>query len=154
MGKQTSGNALERAAWANPSEDEVINKARAQEVLDAWLADFDEIDREAGDEWEQRVNAVIAKNMDVDSLHYFIKIIRNNRDRAVRTALARKGADEAHKEHRSMKADAFVWLDANRAQYKSMDAAAQAITKQQPIAFRTARDWVGEWKKLRSTGTP
>ena len=36
---------------------------------------------------------------------------------------------------------------------KSMDAAAQAITKQQPIAFRTARDWVGEWKKLRSTGT-
>ena len=53
-----------------------------------------------------------------------------------------------------MKADVFVWLDANMVNFKSMDKAAEAVIKQQPIAFRTARDWVGEWKKLRSAGTP
>ena len=63
-------------------------------------------------------------------------------------------AHKRHSENHAMKADVFVWLDANMLNFKSMDAAAQAITKQQPIAFRTARDWVGEWKKVRSTGTP
>lgn len=73
---------------------------------------------------------------------------------AARTALAKTAAHARHTENRSMKADVFKWLDAQKAVFKSMDAAAQAITKQQPIAFRTARDWVGEWKKLRSAGTP
>jgi hypothetical protein len=59
-----------------------------------------------------------------------------------------------HAENRSMKADVFKWLDANKTDRMSMDAAAQAIIKQQPIAFRTARDWVADWKKLRSTSRP
>jgi hypothetical protein len=69
-------------------------------------------------------------------------------------AARQRGAATAHKEHRSMKAEVYAWLDINRPKFKSMDKAAEAITKQQPIAFRTARDWVGEWKKLRSAGTP
>jgi hypothetical protein len=69
-------------------------------------------------------------------------------------AARQRGAAATHKEHRSMKAEVFAWLDLNRPKFKSMDKAAEAITKQQPIAFRTARDWVGEWKKLRSAGTP
>lgn len=73
---------------------------------------------------------------------------------AARTALAKAAAQARHTENRNMKAEVFKWLDAQMAAFKSMDAAAQAITKQQPIAFRTARDWLGEWKKLRSTGTP
>lgn len=67
---------------------------------------------------------------------------------------AKRGAVVRHTENRAMKADVFAWLDANMANFKSMDAAAQAATKQQPIAFRTARGWTGEWKKVRSTGTP
>lgn len=66
----------------------------------------------------------------------------------------RKGSDAIHAENRSMKAEVFKWLDSNMAKFKSMDAAAQAIIKQQPIAFRTARDWVGDWKKLRSASRP
>lgn len=72
---------------------------------------------------------------------------------AARTALAKVAAQARHTENRSMKADVFEWLDAHMADFKSMDAAAQAIIKQQPVVFRTARDWVGEWKKLRSAGT-
>lgn len=65
-----------------------------------------------------------------------------------------KGAAIKHKENRAMKAEVFEWLNENRSKFKSMDKTAEAITKLQPIAFRTARDWVGDWKKLRSAGTP
>ncbi|MBC7617873.1 MAG: hypothetical protein H7293_02585 [Candidatus Saccharibacteria bacterium] len=73
---------------------------------------------------------------------------------AQKTQSARNSEGKMHKENRAMKAEVFHWLDANMPNFKSMDAAAQAITKQQPIVFRTAQAWVGEWKKVRSTGTP
>lgn len=73
---------------------------------------------------------------------------------AARTALAKAAAQARHTETRSMKADVFDWLDVHMVEFKSMDAAAQAIIKQQPVVFRTARDWVGDWKRLRSAGTP
>ena len=72
-----------------------------------------------------------------------------------RRATAKNGADATHRENRAMKADVFVWLDANRSKFKSMEAAAEAISGGiAPVKFRAARDWVGEWKKLRSAGTP
>ena len=65
------------------------------------------------------------------------------------------GLDARHNENRAMRAEVFEWLDANMARFKSMDAAAEAIAGNvMPVKFRTARDWVGKWKKLRSTGTP
>jgi hypothetical protein len=73
---------------------------------------------------------------------------------AARTALAKAAAQARHTETRNMKVDVFHWLDVHMTEFKSMDAAAQAIIKQQPVVFRTARDWVGDWKKLRSAGTP
>ena len=73
---------------------------------------------------------------------------------AARTDLAKVAAQARHAENRSMKADVFAWLDTNMGSFNSMDAAALAITGQQPIVFRTARAWVGDWKKQRSAGTP
>ena len=66
---------------------------------------------------------------------------------------ARLMAVKRHTENHAMKSEVFKWLDANMVNFKSMDSAAEAITKQQPIKFRTARDWTGEWKKLRSAST-
>lgn len=72
-----------------------------------------------------------------------------------RKALARKGADVAHQENRALKADVFRWLDDNFSNCKSMDAAATSMAgKIVPMTFRTVRDWVTEWKKLRSASTP
>lgn len=65
----------------------------------------------------------------------------------------RKGADKIHIENRSMKADVFAWLDSQPI-FRTIEAAAMAITKQQPIAHVTGRDWYKEWKKLRSASTP
>jgi len=64
-------------------------------------------------------------------------------------------AIKRHTENHAMKSEVFKWLDANMVNFKSMDGAAAAIAgKIAPIAFRTARDWTGEWKKLRSASTP
>ena len=72
-----------------------------------------------------------------------------------RKATATAAATVRHSENRSMKSDVFNWLDTNMKNFKSMDAAAEAIAgKIAPIVFRTARDWVTEWKKLRSASTP
>ena len=72
---------------------------------------------------------------------------------AGKKSFAKAGANAIHAENRAMKKDVFAWLDANMPNFKSMDSAAEAIAgKVAPVKFRTARDWVGEWKKLRSTG--
>ena len=71
------------------------------------------------------------------------------------SAVGTLGADKRYAEHRAMKADVFKWLDEHLKTYKSLDSAAEAIAgKIVPIKFRTAREWVGAYKKLRSTGTP
>ena len=74
---------------------------------------------------------------------------------AGKRTLAKAGVTARHQENRAIKQDVFAWLDTNMPNFKSMDSAAEAIAgKVAPVKFRTARDWVGEWKKLRSTGTP
>lgn len=65
----------------------------------------------------------------------------------------RKGADKTHREHRALKAEVFKWLDENMSGYRSMDAAATVVAREVvPVAWRTARDWIGDWRKLRSAG--
>lgn len=69
--------------------------------------------------------------------------------------LARLGAAAAHAENRAMKALVMTWCDSNMAQFKSMDAAAEAVAgKLVPVKFRTARQWISDWKKMRSAGKP
>ena len=78
-----------------------------------------------------------------------------NVESAVRSALAKSAAQARHTENRSMKTDVFRWLDAHMSQFKSLDAAAEAIAGNiAPVVFRTARTWVADWKKSRSAGTP
>ncbi len=67
--------------------------------------------------------------------------------KGILSALSKFGTDARHTENRAMKAEVFQWLDANMVNFKSLDKAAESITKQQPIAFRTARQWVGDWRK-------
>lgn len=63
---------------------------------------------------------------------------------------AKSRAGKAHTENRAMKAKAFEWCDRHMASFKSLDAAAAEIAKSQmPITFRTARSWVGDWKKAK-----
>ncbi len=100
----------------------------------------------------------IAKLRDrLEPPNYVQRAITNGREAQKKldefTQARRKGADAIHKENRAMKAEVFQWLD-TQARFKSIESAALAITKHQPIAHVTARDWYKEWKKLRSASTP
>ena len=99
----------------------------------------------------EALDAAIRNCLNHRSIGYFIELIQVNHESAKQAARAIK----MHTENHAMKAEVFQWLDANMANFKSMDEAAGAIAKTvAPIAFRTARSWVSQWKKLRSTGTP
>lgn len=75
-------------------------------------------------------------------------------ERDARSALAKKAAAARHSENRAMKQQVFEWCDAKMAQAPSMDtAASQVAGVVVPVAWRTVRDWMTEWKKLRSAGT-
>ena len=99
----------------------------------------------------EALDALIGNALNHRSMGYFVDLILEHHESARQAARAIK----RHAENHAMKADVYVWLDANMQRFKSMDSAAEAISgKVAPIAFRTARDWVGEWKKLRSASKP
>ena len=128
--------------------------ARVNAVLDAILAPFGDLfadnPQRLRDEYKLKVNNAIKANLDLNSIWSFMGIVAAN----YKSIEASRKAHIKHSGSRSRKAKVFSWLDSNMVKFKSMDAAAQAIAKQEPVAFRTARDWVGDWKKLRSAGTP
>lgn len=69
------------------------------------------------------------------------------------SSFSRRGVNAAHAENRANKAMVFEWCDQNMHKYKSMDRAAEAVANViVPHPFRTVRDWIGQWKKLRSPG--
>lgn len=71
-----------------------------------------------------------------------------------RKVLAKRAATARHSENRAMKQQVFEWCDTNMADTPSMDtAASQVAGVVVPVAWRTVRDWMTEWKKLRSAGT-
>lgn len=100
----------------------------------------------AGEELDGKIKTLLNRH----TIAYFLDLVFAD----VESARQSERAIKRHAETRSMKMDVFQWLEENMHKFKSMDKAAEAVIKQQPIAFRTARDWVGEWKKLRSTGKP
>lgn len=95
------------------------------------------------------LNLVISNCLNDRSIAHFIEIVLADGESAKQAARAIK----RHTENHAMKSEVFQWLD-SQAKFKSNEAAALAITKQQPIAHVTARDWYKEWKKLRSASTP
>jgi hypothetical protein len=76
--------------------------------------------------------------------------------KAARAIFSKSGADVRHAENRAMKADVFAWLDANFIPgVRSMDDVALELAGSLvPAKFRAVRDWLKDWNKLRSTGTP
>ncbi|WP_157129844.1 hypothetical protein [Burkholderia pseudomallei] len=64
---------------------------------------------------------------------------------------ASKAAHVRNAENRAIRGSAFEWLDANFAECKSKDDAAERLTKIVPVAFRTARRYVTQWDLSRAS---
>ncbi len=63
---------------------------------------------------------------------------------------ARLAAHARHKENYEMKAQVWEWYSKHRAEFRSLDKAAQAVigeVKLVPVTFRTAREWIGQLVK-------
>lgn len=75
-------------------------------------------------------------------------------EQELRSLLGRKGAEKRHEETRNIREQVHQWCEAHLSAYRSLDAAAEAVIAQRlaPITFRTARKYVGEWRKLHSAG--
>jgi len=121
---------------ALPEPSNAFNGAEDEAMLSAYKAEL---------------RKAIKENLDEDSIWEFVRLAGK-----MAISLQNKGnALKRHAENHALKQTAFSWCDANMAKFKSMDSAAEAIAgKLVPVTFRTARDWIGEWKKLRSTGRP
>lgn len=139
-------------------DEKLIQVARANTVFLEITSGLPECPIE---ELRNRIDTTIHENLDSQSIWEFLLLCSNrwesikaiSIEQIARNNMAKKGAAARHAEHHSMKAEVFQWLDV-QSKFKSNEAAATAITKQQPIAHVTARDWYKEWKKLRSAGTP
>lgn len=80
----------------------------------------------------------------LQTAHIFIRerIFRSPSEIASIAATAR------HAENRAMKQEVWDWYASHGHNYRSMDAAASAVAGRiAPIAFRTARSWIGEYCK-------
>ena len=62
---------------------------------------------------------------------------------ALRSELARRGADARHVENREMRDRIFAWYRAHYHRFTSMDRAAEAYLKEERVSFRTARKHIG-----------
>lgn len=71
--------------------------------------------------------------------------------RQLRSMSAKKAAAARHGENREIAERLKEWFTENRDSFPSLDAAAQAAIKIEPVAFRTARKHIGDAaKELRS----
>lgn len=97
----------------------------------------------AGEELDSKIKSFLNRH----SLGYFLDLVFAD----VESAKQSERASKRHAETNAMKLDVFQWLDENMHRFRSMDKAAEAIAgKVVPMSWRTVRDWIGEWKKLRS----
>lgn len=99
----------------------------------------------------ERLHTAIKTDLDYRSIGAFIEIVNQENVRATQAARAHK----RHEESRARKQQVFHWCAENLTRFTSMDEAAQDIAETfVPEKFRTVRDWITEWRKLRPTGTP
>ncbi len=101
--------------------------------------------------WADDVNEAIREHLNHETLGSFVEIVIDAGASAAQAARA----TVRHSENHAMKKEVFDWLDVNMVNHSSMDDAAEAIAgKVVPVKWRTARDWVSQWKAVRSAGTP
>ena len=144
------------------AERERLSKLKAQIVLDAAndyiQAAETESERFAAPYHLPRLisssailQRAIADNLDITTIGAFIELIVANAESAKQTAAALK----RHAENHALRDEIYAWMDANYKKGMALDDAASIISEKiVPLKWRTVRDHLTAWRKLRSTGTP
>lgn len=144
------------------AERERLSKLKAQIVLDAAndyiQAAETESERFAAPYHLPRLissaailHRAIADNLDITTIGAFIELIVANAESAKQTAAALK----RHADNHALRDEIYAWMDANYKKGMALDDAASIISEKiVPLKWRTVRDHLTAWRKLRSTGTP
>jgi len=154
-----------QARWQNlkvewRARDEEIKKKKDRskfiaeelyyELCSPPVDDEDNITDEDFDAWKNRITSMIKKDLDFDSLLVFLSMSKESSTRQRASILATKRHE---KNHHAME-KVFIWCDANMSRFRSMDDAAFDIAETfVPQKFRTVRQWMTEWKKVRAAGS-
>jgi len=99
---------------------------------------------------EQQAEELAQLRVQLHHLSQETEALAEEKARQRTSVAAQKAAIKRHSEHHAMKAQVFEWCAVHLAEYPSLDAAAEAITgkgKLVPITFRTARGWIGEYRR-------
>lgn len=128
---------------------------RAEEVVHDLYAElcsppFDEKDEydEAGEEaWIGRVNEIIRTRLEFDSLFLLLRYAGSLETKRQ----AQNKAQKRHTENHALRDAVYSWADANISPALTLDDAASAIAgKIVPLKWRTVREHLTAWKKLRA----
>lgn len=101
--------------------------------------------------WMLSINDFIRTRLDLYSLMEFCSLHMKGiaKDRALKNTLKR------HAENHSLRDTVYLWVDENIKPGMALDSAASEVAgKIVPLKWRTVRDHLTEWKKLRSASTP
>ncbi len=97
------------------------------------------------------LHRAIADNLDLTTIGAFIELIVANAESAKQTAVALK----RHAENHALRDEIYAWMDANYKEGMVLDDIATELAGTLvPLKWRTVRDSLTAWRKLRSTGTP
>ena len=115
------------------------------------IEDDDSVDEVKFENWVQSINEHIRTSLDFDAmlevLHLYKESVAKNQ--ALWSALKR------HTENHALRDAVYVWADQNIKPGMALDSAASDVAgKVVPLKWRTVREHLTEWKKLRSASTP
>ncbi|GAB3480297.1 hypothetical protein [Polaromonas eurypsychrophila] len=115
------------------------------------IDDDDSVNDARYEKWVQTINQHIRTSMDIYAV---MEVIRLHEESVVKST-ARRNALKRHTENHQLRDAVYTWADKNIKPGKSLDDAASDMAgKVVPLKWRTVREHLTEWKKLRSASTP
>jgi hypothetical protein len=160
IGGSVELDALVERCYAMFQKVDDLERQRAQKLFDVLQRQSDHLMASKDDQtgryvirnpWASELEATIAECLDFKSIGFFVDLI----SAASNSEKQRLTAIKGHSKNHIAKTQVFEWCDTNMDRFTSMDDAAIDIAESfVPHKFRTVREWMTEWRKLRSTGTP
>ena len=115
------------------------------------IEDDDSVDEVKFENWVQSINEHIRTSLD---MYAVLEVTRLHKE-SVAKSQALQNALKRHTENHALRDAVYLWADQNIKSGMALDSAASDIAgKVVPLKWRTVREHLTEWKKLRSASTP
>ena len=156
--KQKDWLTFKREIAAKKAAREIEEERPKKMAIEFWdlmccppIEDDDSVDEAKYESWVQSINEHIRTSIDMDAMMEILRL----HSQSVATGAARRNALKRHAENHALRDAVHTWADKNIKPGKSLDDAASDVAgKVVPLKWRTVREYLTEWKKLRSASRP